>query len=81
MTITCTIIDRTVTFDVSPGWHIFKWIYIKDFSNTVVPDLAKIYEIGYNGTEYAMSQCQPCRSQPQRSQAPEKHSSATASGS
>lgn len=52
---------RTVRFDVEPGWHIFKWVFIKDLSSEDGEDIAKIFEIGYNGTEYALDTCQPCR--------------------
>jgi hypothetical protein len=45
---------------VGVGWHTFKWIYYKDISASSGRDVAEIFEIGYNGTEFAATECQQC---------------------
>jgi len=51
---------RVYKAPVGVGWHTFKWIYYKDISMSAGRDMAEIFEIGYNGTEFAASECQAC---------------------
>jgi len=51
---------RLFRASVGIGWHSFKWIYYKDVSRSVGKDMVELLEIGYNGTQFAAYDCQPC---------------------
>ncbi|EKX36891.1 hypothetical protein GUITHDRAFT_165607 [Guillardia theta CCMP2712] len=47
-------------FAVEPGWHVFKWVYYKDMSVTYGKDRVELWEVGFNGTEWADTSCSSC---------------------
>ena len=49
---------RMVKVSVGVGWHTFKWIYYKDVSQSFGTDMVELLEVGYNGTQFAATECQ-----------------------